>query len=347
VSVCVVNEFTEDVVGTTDLVTGAGSVRLRQNSTTYTGGDQQQPCPVCGGFCSGTGGDFGPLERKLCSSDADCDSPSHCVTESICSWGPDRDRPCRPSTPDGGPTEFFGNPSRDCRMAGNLLGTIDILFNPATTAMTTRTANISCARTGWNDKVCAGGPNQHVRCTVESECPGGTCNHQCFCGAGGTSTLPASQQPNACDKACLYGPDDGASCESDADCGAPGFCHDGDCRLNPSDTDSAQEGVCTTGPADGRCSVHTFVSCDLLDGDAACQSPLCPFCEAGETCEPIQRQCFVNPTILRQGIPGVPDRTSAAIFCVASSGAPAVDSVAGLPGPGAITQPMTTIEVGF
>ena len=60
VSVCVVNTFTEDVVGTTDLASGASAVRIRQDSATYTGGDRQQPCPVCGGFCSGTGGSTGP-----------------------------------------------------------------------------------------------------------------------------------------------------------------------------------------------------------------------------------------------------------------------------------------------
>ena len=59
------------------------------------------------------------------------------------------------------------------------------------------------------------------------------------------------------------------------------------------------------------------------------------------------RQCFVNPTIVRQGAPGVPKRTTAAIFCLTPTGQDAVDGVAGLPGPGAITQPAMTIEVCF
>lgn len=344
VSVCVVNLFTEDVVGTTDLASGEGSVRLRQNSATYTGGDQQQPCPVCGGFCAGNSNIDGPGTRTLCTVNADCPNGSFCVTEPICSWGPDKDQPCRPNPPGGGPTEFFGNPSRDCRMAGNLLGTIDILFNPASTATVTRTANIPCARTGFNNKTCAGGPNLHAVCTVDSECPGSTCNEQCFCGTSNTNLTPFSQRPNGCDPACFGGPDDSAPCASNADCTPPGFCHPADCRSNPSDTDSADEGICTAGPADGRCSINTFVNC-LNDGQ--CAPPVCAFCEVGETCQTVTRQCFVNPTIVREGTPGVPNRTSAAIFCIASTGAAAVDSVAGLPGPGAITQPTTTIEVGF
>ncbi len=151
------------------------------------------------------------------------------------------------------------------------------------------------------------------------------------------------QQPNYCQSACLRGPDDGAPCTGAGDCAPPGFCHPGDCRLNPADDDSIQEGICTVGPADQRCSVHTFRSCTE---DADCVPPSCPFCAASETCEPVVRQCFVNPTIIRQGAAGVPDRTSVATFCIAGTGQ-VIDGVAGLPGPGAITQPTTTMEVGF
>jgi hypothetical protein len=60
------------------------------------------------------------------------------------------------------------------------------------------------------------------------------------------------------------------------------------------------------------------------------------------------RNCFVNTGITRQGVAGVPDRVSAATFCIAQLPlAPSINTTAGLPGPGAITQPATTIEVGF
>jgi hypothetical protein len=222
-------------------------------------------------------------------------------------------------------------------MDGVPLDTLDILLDPATTGATTLTANVDCGTAGFADTVCAGGSNQHAPCTVDSECPGGTCNEQCFCGGG-------AQRPNACEAACRGGPDDAAPCVDNSDCASPGFCHPGDCRPNPTDTDSVQEGSCTTGPADGRCSMHPFLPCT---SDAGCQAPLCPFCFPGETCELSLRQCFVNPTIIRVGIPGTPDRTTAAFFCLAATGSAAWDGTLGLPGPGAITQPMTTYEVGF
>jgi hypothetical protein len=57
------------------------------------------------------------------------------------------------------------------------------------------------------------------------------------------------------------------------------------------------------------------------------------------------RQCFVNP-IQRTGAPGMPDRAAAALFCIPAT-SPAVDGVAGLPGPGALTQPITSLYSGF
>ncbi len=343
VSVCVLNIFSEDVVGTTDLATGAGSVRLRQISLTHLGPDPQQPCPVCGGFCSGAGGATGPGVRNLCNNDGDCSGGATCITDPVCSWGPKVDLPCRPNPPFGGGTAFFGNPSVDCPPAGgaNISGNgLDILFNEAsTTAASPLTANVHCGLTGFQNKVCAGGSSNHRPCTVASECPGGSCNEQCFC-----SPDDASQRPNACEAACLGGTDDGQPCIDNSECALPGFCHNADCRLNGSDTDSTQEGICTVGPVDGTCSIHSFKTCG---SDAGCQDPLCPFCDLGETCVFNNRQCFVNPTITRGGAAGVPNRISAATFCIAKTSAPSVNSVAGLPGPGAITQPATTTEVGF
>lgn len=328
VSVCVVNIFSEDVRGTKDLASGAGAVFLRQNSATYLGPDQQEPCPVCGGFCSGDAGPFSPGVRNLCKTNADCTAPAVCVTDPVCSWGPNQDQPCRPDTPSGGTTEFFGNPSVDCAMAGSLLGIIDVFFNPVTTDTTERKALIDCGTLGFTNKTCAGGPNQHAVCTVDSECPGGECNEQCFCPGG-------PQKPNACNAACVGGTDDAQPCTDNSECAAPGFCHPADCRLNPLDLDSCQEGQCTVGPGNQTCSVHTFVSCT---SNAACRpSGTCPFCAESETCNTAPRECFVGPTIRRCGAPGVTDHIAGAIFCDAKTSSAAVNNTAGLPGPAAIT----------
>lgn len=337
VAVCVVSTLREDVTGTLDLATGSSAVRLRAEAATFLGGSAQQPCPVCGGFCSGAVSGAGPGTRTLCTSNAECAAGAVCITENLCSFGRDVDRPCRPHPPNGAPTLFFGNPSVDCRVPGAPIGSLDLLFNPLTTSATTLTANQPCGHPEFAGKTCAGGPNQHAVCTVDSECPGGTCNDQCFCPGAG-------QAPNACGAACLGGSNDADPCIDDADCAAPGFCHRGDCRPNPSDTGSIQEGLCTVGPADGHCTVHEFVPCD---GDADCRAPSCPFCDPVETCTLALRQCFVNPTIVREGTPGLGDRTSAAVFCLPGTGSAAVDGVSELPGPGAITQAETWVTTGF
>ena len=60
VAVCMVSTFTEDVTGTVDLATNAGTVRLAERWTTSGGADVAEPCPVCGGFCAGSAGSTTP-----------------------------------------------------------------------------------------------------------------------------------------------------------------------------------------------------------------------------------------------------------------------------------------------
>jgi hypothetical protein len=115
-----------------------------------------------------------------------------------------------------------------------------------------------------------------------------------------------------------------------------GFCHRGDCRPEPADTDSCQEGRCTAGPITGTCAANAAETC-TVDGD----------CAPGDVCVIALRQCFVNGRIDRCGAPGLPDRTTAAVYCVPGTGQPAVDATVGAPGPAALTQPETPLPVGF
>jgi hypothetical protein len=55
----------------------------------------------------------------------------------------------------------------------------------------------------------------------------------------------------------------------------------------------------------------------------------------------------LNGQIERCGIPGFPDAVAAAAFCIPKTGAGAVNAASGLPGPGALTQPLTTCVSGF
>ncbi len=309
VSVCIESRFTEDVTGTMNLATGAGAVRARQRLAFHIGGAIDQPCPVCGGFCAAPIGFAShPDGRSRCDHDGDCPG-SFCVTEPICSYGPNADRPCRANPPFGGLTDHFGNPSRDCPPSPNQsVGDLDLFFNPQITAPVTLTAARDCMDPGFRDRACIGGANDQRPCFTDTDCPAGSCAGQCFC--------PGQRRPNSCHAACVGGFNDASPCIEDSECDPPsGFCHPADCRPDPSDTDSIQEGYCTVGPANGTCSANA--------------------------------QCFVNGTIQRAGTPGIPERTTAAAFCLAGTSSPAVDGTWGLPGPGALTQPETLVTSGF
>jgi hypothetical protein len=308
IAVCNVNVFADDVVGTTNVGTGATRLRIHQHLITYLGATSDQPCPVCGGFCAGPlSGGGGPGARTRCTTDADCpNTPNRCVTNDVCSYGPNADQHCRPDPPFGGVTELYGTTSVDCLPLGAPISGpsgFDLLFD-ATTDTVTLPPTVECDDPAFSGERCVGGANAGRPCTSAADCPDGSCNEQCFCATGNV----AQEGPNFCAAACVStGADDGHSCTNDADC-PTGFCHPADCRADPHDPDSAQEGHCTV--------AH-------------------------------QQQCFVNGGIIRAGAAGAGDRTLAAIFCVPPSSSAALNNATGLPGPGALTQPVTVISTGF
>lgn len=303
VAVCNVSVFSEDAVGTVNIQDGTSSVRLRQRATTWNPISQSKPCPVCGGFCaSGL--------RERCTVDADCLFGSGpCVTNAVCSDGPRQDKPCRTTAPFGGNVPFFGVTSFDCPPGLNAAGVgpgpltvtgygLDIDANPRTTGTVSMAPSVPCTGAGFTNNTCLGGTSEGRPCTVASECPGGTCTPQCFC-AG-------QVKPNDCDRACVIPGGafpDKEGCVDDTECSG-GFCHPADCRLDPLDLTSNQEGICSSGPSTRFCSHTTYRPCDNGTGDLGCRPPLCPVCQPDETCgSPRLRACFINSGILRIGTP--------------------------------------------
>lgn len=332
VAVCNVSTFSEDVVGTVNLIDGTTSMKVWQRAVTRQGITQEKPCPVCGGFCG--------ISRRPCAVNADC-APGlgPCITAPVCSDGLRKDKACRRTPPFGGEVPPFGVTSIDCPPdTGLLTNDLGLDINAQrTTGTVTLLPSFNCSAAGWTNKTCLGGTSEGRPCTVPSECPGGTCTGQCFC-AGQT-------QPNACGSACLGGANDTQPCSDDSECDPPnGFCHKGDCRPDPSDLDSNQEGACTNEnqPHDQFCVLTPSWACQN-DGD--CQpSPACPFCQAGDTCQFRKRACFVNTGIVRTGTPGTVNRETAAVYCVPGN-APAINTSAGFPGPGALIQRENVIVV--
>jgi hypothetical protein len=345
ISVCVENLFSADVTGTTNLDDGSFVFRIRQDSITHLASSTiNQPCPSCGGFCDGTvaAQSQGPGTRTLCASDADCPPGVRCVTDPICSFGVNQDLPCRRVPPFGNPTEFFGTPSVDCPPNSFIVGTPDIVFDPFTSATVVTNPSITCDALGFGGRVCIAGAETGAACSADSECGGGggSCAFQCFCPTGGGQV----EKPNSCFAACRGGADDMLPCGTDSDCPG-GLCQEASCRLNPADTDSAEEGFCPAGPFILSCSTTVIQGCV---GNAECHRPACPFCLAdnSETCVAKAAECFLNEGIVRVGSAGVPDAVGAATFCVTKTNAPSVNTVSGLPGPGALTQPFTMETTG-
>lgn len=334
VAVCNVSTFSEDVVGTVNIITGDSALKVRQRAVVRNPITQDKPCPICGNFCA--------IDRSRCDNDGDC-APGQgpCVLESVCSDGARKDQICRVTPPFAGALTFFGVSSVDCPPAveagyitnGTTKVGLDINANPRTTGTVSLLPSFNCTGTGYTSKACLGGANEGRLCTVDSECPGGTCTGQCFCSG--------EVRPNACFAACVGGGNDASPCDIDDDCPG-GFCHAGDCRVDPGDTGSNQEGVCTVSPTDRFCVATPIKGCT---SDANCQpSAACPYCTPGDTCQIRPRACFVNSGIVRQGSPGMPDHETAAIYCVPGNGG-AIDTSAGFPGPGALIQRETAIVV--
>jgi hypothetical protein len=105
----------------------------------------------------------------------------------------------------------------------------------------------------------------------------------------------------------------------------PNFCLDGVCSAN---------GVCEAGPLEPRCSGEPFRSCRSGTGTADCNDL---FPGAG-TCVDGPRHCFPE-TITRVGTCGA-DGTLVGTLCLPATRAAAINTVAGLPGPAALSLPV-------
>ncbi len=136
----------------------------------------------------------------------------------------------------------------------------------------------------------------------------------------GTASLSATVD-------CLSGAFPSGSCHCPGQV-QPHACLDGVCPAS---------GVCEQGPIDGICSNQRFFQCRSGTGTEDCEDV---FPGAG-TCVDVPRPCF-GPTIERTGTCGVADAALAAVYCMPATRAAAINTTAGLPGPAALSLPITT-----
>lgn len=125
-----------------------------------------------------------------------------------------------------------------------------------------------------------------------------------------------------------------------ATCYCPGQIQPNSC-INPNGVCPAS-GFCENNPPIGVCSGQKYRQCFTTD------SPPTANCEdiapGAGTCEAQLQPCF-GTTISRTGQCGTEQGTLAAIFCIPATTAQAINTVAGLPGPGAALIPASQVRV--
>jgi hypothetical protein len=125
---------------------------------------------------------------------------------------------------------------------------------------------------------------------------------------GATCFCPSQDRPNAC-----------IAPSPEGTCPASGFCDD---------------------PTFGACSGEPARNCDPGNGTGDCED----IQPGAGTCEAKTRPCF-GTTITRTGQCGTQTGTLVGFFCIPATRAPAINTVSGLPGPGTVSLPVSSLRV--
>jgi hypothetical protein len=112
----------------------------------------------------------------------------------------------------------------------------------------------------------------------------------------------------------------------------PNACTDGMCPAS---------GLCESGPIDGLCSNQRFRSCRSGTGTTDCDAVF----PGSGTCVDSPRPCF-GTNITREGSCAAPgeEGTLVSFFCIPATRAAAINTTAGLPGPGAVALPGSSVR---
>jgi len=312
---CVLNQYAQDISGTANVDTGAGRIDAKLASIVYLGESTIQPCPVCGGTCTAPVANVG----KACGQNLDCDSNAGAhdgvcgnydpvagdgVRGGLCFGGQNNGLPC---DVDAESTTFpapqGGGSSLDCKPSSglNVSGTGLRLALSQTTGNVSLGANVLCGYPPLVNYMCPCGlctGDSSVPCTSDADCSdvGGTCERT----GGGVPS------PNQCD--------------------------DGICSPT-----GGGEGICNANLADRFCDGIVradgkgFIQCQ---SDADC-APVNIGVAAGNCTLTTQRECFLDP-IDATGVENADTPLGVAVLCIPPTANGAINSVAGLPGPGRI-----------
>ncbi len=328
ISTCVVNQFNGPVSGTANVESGDAATTALLTSHVYNGLAIDNPCPRCvgdttvndglaGGTCDG-----GPHQGDACDGNGTI-----------------------PSRPD------FGTTSLDCPPpAGGVIATlpIDLSNRTAPVTKTLSTSSPNCTGSAGDKCLCDTCNNVNADpCFTNADCPM----------SGGSPGICGS-------KRCVSGANAGAPCTTPSECPGGSCARIGEPTKPSGCTDDTTmpgnrvmecadggdgEGACTIGPTDQNCTLASGHAQRGCTSDANCGGGV-------GSCESIPRRCFLTgggtfqaagkndgtDTLTAVGqadapVNDVSNPTLAAVFCVGPTSAPAVNNVAGLPGPSRVT----------
>ncbi len=275
-SICIVQKFREDSIGTVNVVTGEHAIDQRTRVSIYLGVTLGTPCPVCGGFC-----EEGPFDGEACLGscsvsagpcrfDSDCPATESCGTTSadcpdgscnlslICHGGPNDGALCRIE----GETALHGAVSNDCpppvglNMTGNGL-IADYL--PATSEARVLPSALPCTAPGFELYDCPC-PDDGGRKTQPNACA-----PACDAGAQLGTGCATGQGAAGRFTVCAGGFNLGRACDEDTDC--PGS----SCSVNPTQ--------CIGDPELALAACATNDDCGIGTCEDACPSGRCvPLC---------------------------------------------------------------------
>ncbi len=328
VTTCVVNQFFGPISGTANVESGGANTIVTLRSQVFNGLAIDNPCPRCVGDTTDNDG----------------------VNDGTCDGGPRQGLGC-----DGGGNipgrADFGTTSLDCPPSTNaMIATlpIDLSSKTAPVTKTLTASNANCTGSAGDKCLCDTCNTANAEpCSTNADCPT----------SGGAAGICGGRR-------CLSGANNGAPCTTGTQCpgGAcartgeptkPSSCTDDttidDRVIECADADGDGEGQCTIGPTDQNCSAASGHGQRGCSSDADCGG-------APGSCLSIARRCFLtgggtfqpsgkndgSDTLTAVGVADVPMNdtshpTLGAVFCVGPTSAPAVNNVAGLPGPGRVT----------
>jgi hypothetical protein len=369
---CVLNRFSQDISGTANVDLGSGEITANLRAKVFLGASTRSPCNTCGGKCLNN-------PEVFCNRDEDCPgstctldtNPGDGVRGGFCTSGDPVGQTCDPTGFNSSFPAYVGEQgggwySLDCLpdVGKNISGAGLIIGLTQTTGTSELEANVSCG--GQSPQLlcpcmqCSG--DATVPCNSDEECA----SQEGSCTSARTKRCTTDEQCNnfnggTCNsiKRCQFATS--ISCTTNSDCSnlSVGPCLPSTCSVKgvgsagefPLPNNCIDQACTDLGGGFGECSIGPDqLYCDAVvkangvgilacTADADCAADVIGI-DAGNCTLSERAKCFLDPiTATGDADPETPIGVST--FCIPPTSNAGINIVAGLPGPGRITNQAT------